>query len=41
MLVETWDRRYSLGQKLECNESLEASILGLVDHSHTTATESF
>ena len=38
VLGEARRRRYGFRQELECNESLETGILGLVDHAHT-ATE--
>ena len=41
VLGEARRRRYGFRQELECNESLEAGVLGLVHHSHTAAAELF
>src|SRR6266849_3943050 len=32
--------RYFIRQELECHETVEPAVLGLVDHTHTAATES-
>src|SRR5437867_7608483 len=39
VLVGIWRRRYGLWQELECDESLEAGILRLVDHTHAPAAQ--
>jgi len=39
VLIDTRRRCYGLWQELECNQSLQTGILGLVDDTHAAATE--